>query len=109
MSKDRCTTCQAGMPTLSEAEITEKLQSLNDWAYDETQKCICRSFQFKGFYKTMAFANAIAWVAHTEKHHPDMHISYNTLQLNYTTHEADGVTKNDIICARMVDELYAAL
>ena len=32
---------------------------------------------FKNFYKTMAFVNAIAWIANQENHHPDIEVGYN--------------------------------
>lgn len=105
MTKDRCESCHSGMPTYSQAEIEQKLAELKAWHYDETRHCIERRFEFKGFYKTMAFVNAVAWIAQTQGHHPDMQIGYNYAVVAYQTHEAGGITENDFICARQVDAL----
>jgi len=53
----------------------------------------------------MAFANAIAWVAHQEDHHPDMTIGYNTLVVCYMTHAIGGLSENDFICAAKINAL----
>jgi 4a-hydroxytetrahydrobiopterin dehydratase len=105
MSEKRCQQCHAEMPTFSPQEITEKLRVLSDWQYNENQNCIYKTFQFKGFYKTMAFVNAVAWIAQQEGHHPDMQISYNRATIAYQTHEAKGITENDFICAEKIEAL----
>lgn len=106
MSQSRCTACHAGMPTLSAEEIQAAIAPLEGWGYDIDSGSIYRTFEFKGYYKTMAFVNAIAWVAHTEKHHPDMQVSFNQVTVSYQTHEAGGITRNDIICAELVNQLH---
>lgn len=105
MPKSHCTTCHAGTPTLSDSQVQQALESLPGWEFDKSKKRIFKRFDFKGFYKTMAFVNAIAWVAHNEQHHPDMQVSYNQVIVSYQTHEAGGITENDMICARLVDAL----
>lgn len=102
---EHCESCHIGMPILSEAEINQALETLPDWQFNVAQNCIQKTYQFKGYYKTMAFVNAIAWIAHQEKHHPDMLVSYNQVVVSYQTHEAGGITKNDIICAKLVERL----
>ncbi|MCP4473717.1 MAG: 4a-hydroxytetrahydrobiopterin dehydratase [Gammaproteobacteria bacterium] len=105
MSKEHCEMCYAGMPTLSENEITQQLQTLAEWQYNKASQSIERQFQFKGFCRTMAFVNAVAWISHQEKHHPEMTVGYNYVNVTYQTHEAGGITKNDFICAQQVNEL----
>ena len=93
------------MPLLSDSEVESQLKALSDWTHDASQKLIEKIFHFKGYYQVMAFVNAIAWIAHQEKHHPDLRVSYNQVTVQYTTHEAGGVTKNDLICAKLVEGL----
>ena len=102
---EHCESCHIGMPLLSDAELATQLKTLENWTHNVDKKLIEKTFQFKGYYQVMAFVNAIAWIAHQEKHHPDLHVSYNQVTVEYTTHEAGGVTKNDLICARLVEAL----
>ena len=53
----------------------------------------------------MAFVNAVAWIAHAEDHHPDMHISFNRCSVAYHTHSIDGISMNDFICAAKINAL----
>ena len=53
----------------------------------------------------MGFVNAVAWIANTEGHHPDLEVSYSKCIVNYTTHAIDGLSENDFICAAKIDRL----
>ena len=105
MEQNRCEACHAGMPTYAKDQILEHLKNLDDWTYDEDRVALVRTFKFKGFYKTMAFVNAVAWIAQQQGHHPDMQVSYNQVVVAYQTHEAQGITNNDLICAHLVSDL----
>lgn len=101
----RCVACEGGVPPLSVEEIKKFLTQLPQWTYDQQKGLIYRRFTFKGFYKTMAFVNAIAWVANQEDHHPDLEVGYDYCVVKYMTHAVKGLTKNDFICAAKVDQL----
>lgn len=103
----RCVGCEGGIPALSQEEVNQFLPQINGWKVSSDGKCIYQEFKFKGFYKTMAFANAIAWIANQENHHPDMEIGFNYCNVKWTTHAVDGLTKNDFICAAKIDALEA--
>lgn len=64
-----------------------------------------RTFNFKNYYQTVSFVNAVAWVAHTEDHHPDITFGYKTCSVRYTTHEAGGLSEKDFVCAAKINEL----
>lgn len=94
------------MTRLTSDELQSHLnQHLSAWHYDENTKQIRRDIQFKDFYHTMAFVNAIAWIAHQTNHHPDLAVGYNYCHVRYSTHDAGGVTLKDMACARAVDKL----
>jgi 4a-hydroxytetrahydrobiopterin dehydratase len=40
-----------------------------------------------------------------ENHHPDMDIRYNKLKVALITHDADGLTENDMKMAAILDHL----
>ena len=97
--------CYGGVPVLSGTELDVALADLTGWDYAADAKLIHKRFEFKGFYKTMAFVNAVAWIANEKGHHPDMQIGYNYAQINWQTHAVGGVTETDIVCAKLVEQL----
>ncbi|MGV6853052.1 MAG: 4a-hydroxytetrahydrobiopterin dehydratase [bacterium] len=104
--KDKhCIPCEGGVPTLNEAEIKQLLSNLDQWMLSEDQKYIYRDYKFKGFYKTMAFINAMAWIVNNEGHHPDFEAGYNHCLVKFTTHAIDGLSENDFICASKLNQL----
>jgi 4a-hydroxytetrahydrobiopterin dehydratase len=105
--KIRCVGCEGGVPAMTQDEVNQLLHQIPGWEVSKDAKSIHRRFSFKGFYKTMAFVNAVAWVANQENHHPDMEVGYNYCNIKYTTHAVDGLTQNDFICAAKINALNA--
>ncbi len=104
LSTRRCKPCQGGEP-LGADQVQTYLHQVDDWSLDPGGKSISRNFQFKDFYQTMAFANAVAWLAHSEDHHPDLELSYKACRVRYSTHKVGGLSENDFICAARVNRL----
>lgn len=105
----RCVGCEGGIPPLTSDEIKKYLREVKDWEVSADEKFIKRRFTFKNFYKTMAFVNAIAWIANQENHHPDMEVGFNYCTVKYTTHAVNGLTQNDFVCAAKIDKLEPSL
>lgn len=101
----RCLPCEGGIPPLAKEVIAEHLQKLNQWKLSADEKEIIRYFHFSNFYQTMAFVNAIAWIANQEDHHPDLEVGYNYCRVRYSTHAIGGLTENDFICAAKIENL----
>ena len=104
----KCVPCEGGVPTLTRAEAEATLPQVPGWELADDAKSIQRRFEFKGFYKTMSFVNAMAWVANAENHHPDFTTGYNYCEVTFTTHAIDGLSENDFICAAKVNALLDA-
>ncbi len=66
-----------------------------------------KTFSFANYHETLAFVNALAWIAHHEDHHPDLEVHYNRCVVAFSTHSAGGVTLNDVICAAKAERLFA--
>lgn len=78
----------------------------NDWL-NNNNKSLERTFNFSGYLKTMSFANAIAWEANRQNHHPDMYITYNSCKVIITTHsKGNTVTEQDYQLAIAIDTLH---
>ena len=90
-------------PPLGTDEVALHLPLVPRWAVVDDM--LERRFGFADFHRTMAFVNAVAWIAHREDHHPDLTVGYDRCTLRYRTHSADGITVNDFICAAKVDAL----
>lgn len=101
----RCVGCEGGIPALTSEEIAGLLPQLKDWQVSDDSKWITKRFSFKDFYHTMAFVNAVAWIANQENHHPDMEVGYNYCLIKFMTHAVKGLTQNDFICAAKIDLL----
>ena len=97
-------TCRPGAPRLNADELTTHLATLSGWtlAGDRIEK----AFRFGDYHQTMAFVNALAWIAHREDHHPDLGVHYNRCEVTFSTHDAGGVTLNDVICAAKAERLF---
>jgi 4a-hydroxytetrahydrobiopterin dehydratase len=102
----RCIPCEGGVKAL-DADTTAALhQSVNArWKVIEDGKKITATFEFRNYFRTLAFVNATAYVAIQEDHHPDISFGYNTATVAFSTHAADGLTENDFICAAKLDAL----
>ena len=103
LSSRRCTPCEGETPPLGKEEVALLLRSVPDWELGDG--AISRRFEFKNFYQTMAFVNAVAWIAHVEDHHPELEVSYRSCTVRYMTHAVKGLSENDFICAAKIDGL----
>lgn len=93
------------MPTaLASADVASRLKSLNGWEL-AAGNAIRKTYAFRNYYETIAFVNALAWVAHAADHHPDLEVGYNTCTVRYSTHSAGGLTELDFASAARVEAL----
>jgi 4a-hydroxytetrahydrobiopterin dehydratase len=105
MLKDQRCQHQSGAP-LPDDEVQRLLQQVEGWQVADG--ALHKEFRFADFHRTMAFVNAVAWIAHAEDHHPDLLVGYNRCTLRYRTHSVKGLSVNDFICAAKVDALLAS-
>ncbi len=97
--------CRGGAPRLGADELAGHLVHLPGWTHDAER--IVKAFAFPDYHATIAFVNALAWIAHHENHHPDLAVHYARCVVTYATHDAGGVTLNDVICAAKAERLFA--
>jgi 4a-hydroxytetrahydrobiopterin dehydratase len=108
LTAKHCKVCEGGTPPLNPVQARDLLNQVTGWSLNENGDEISRSFQFKNYYQTIAFVNALAWIAHQEDHHPDLEVSYNKCKVRYSTHAVKGLTENDFICAAKIDRLLTS-
>jgi len=101
-----CKPCEGGVAPLTREQAQKLLDELHpDWKLGEDGLTISRRFEFPAYSRTLGFANAAAWIAISEGHHPVLTVSYGSCDVSYTTHAVDGLTDNDFICAAKTDRL----
>ncbi len=100
----RCRALDGGAP-LADVDVQRHLAALTGWALDGA--AIAKTFRFADFHRTMAFVNAVAWIAQADDHHPDFDVGYGHCALRLSTHSVGGVSINDFIVAAKVDALLA--
>ncbi len=92
------------MKKLSQEEIQSALKGLKGWRIEGGKLVSQRDF--KNYHDTMAFVNALAWISHRADHHPDLSVGYNKVRVEYSTHDAGGLTAKDFACAAQCDALF---
>lgn len=106
LAAGKCVPCEGGVPALTPAEAASLIRALNgDWKLAPDSKSLKRSLKFKDFYRTMSFVNALAHIANSEDHHPDLSVGYNYCHVTFSTHAIGGLSENDFICAAKLDRL----
>jgi len=104
--KRHCVPCEGGVKPLDLGKAQHLLEQLHpDWVLSDDGLEISRHFAFPAYSRTLGFANAVAWVAISEGHHPVLTISYGSCDVSYTTHAINGLSDNDFICAAKIDRL----
>lgn len=105
--KSPCLNCQQqpAVKVLTADERHAQLKKLPHWRYDAAKKEIVRAYRFNNYYDTLAFVNAVAWLAHRSNHHPILVVQYNQCEVRLSTHEISGLSMLDIHSAQQIDEL----
>jgi 4a-hydroxytetrahydrobiopterin dehydratase len=91
------------MAVLSDDEIGRRLATLEGW--EREGNALKRQLKFQDFQGSVDFVNRITPVAEDMNHHPDICISWNTVDLTLSTHSEGGITESDFELARQVDQL----
>jgi 4a-hydroxytetrahydrobiopterin dehydratase len=93
---------------LDPQRIAGLLAEVPGYALDDQHLVISKQYEFADFYETIAFVNALAYIANQADHHPDLEVSYGKCKVSFSTHDAGGLTENDFICAARVNALLRA-
>lgn len=107
IQQKHCLPCEGIGKALKENEAQAMMKQLSEeWRLENNAKSLVKDYRLKNYYHTIAFVNAIAWMANIENHHPDLEVGYNHCLVRYSTHALNGLTENDFICAAKIDGLF---
>jgi len=91
------------MIKLSESIIEEKLKNLPGWSLKNEK--LYKEFQFNDFNQAFGFMTRAAMEIEKMNHHPEWFNVYNRITVELTTHDAGGITDNDVNLARILNSL----
>jgi 4a-hydroxytetrahydrobiopterin dehydratase len=89
------------MPVLGKEDVKARLKNMRGWEFDDDE--IQKSFKFASFEQSMLFVNAVARLAESADHHPDISIKYDRVKLELSTHSEGGITEKDFMLANQID------
>ncbi|MFD1642442.1 4a-hydroxytetrahydrobiopterin dehydratase [Halohasta litorea] len=88
--------------TLTDDEVDTQLPDEWDRQGDE----IVRTYEFDDYLNGVSFASDLAEIADEEFHHPELIIGFRSVEVRLTSHEAGGITDDDIRLAELFDDEY---
>ena len=91
------------MMRLSESDIDEELKKLSGWNVKDDK--LHKEFQFDSFNQAFGFMTRAAMEIEKMNHHPEWFNVYNRITVDLTTHDAGGITNNDVNLARILNSL----
>jgi 4a-hydroxytetrahydrobiopterin dehydratase len=91
------------MNLLTESQITEELAAVPAWTRDGDS--ITTVTERADFRDALLYLGAVAYLAESASHHPDIAIAWNKVTLTLSTHSAGGLTASDFALARQISAL----
>jgi 4a-hydroxytetrahydrobiopterin dehydratase len=92
---------------LTDAERVALPGSLPGWSLVDGKEAIVRNFKFRDFNEAWGFMNRVALLAESQNHHPDWSNVWNRVRIELSTHDAGGLTNNDVKLAQAINALLA--
>ena len=106
LREQKCVPCHSGMPPLSHEDAIAMHEEIPEWTLRDN--AVERMFAFKDFKDSIDFVNKVAEIANEQDHHPDIHIYYNKVRIELTTHKIKGLSENDFILAAKINSINVA-
>lgn len=93
---------------LSAEEVQDGLRTLAP-GWSVADGALLRTVEFSSFGTAVRFITELAPVAERLDHHPDLRLSWRTVELSLSTHSAGGLTALDLELARELDAIVDRL
>jgi len=103
LSKEHCVPCRGGVAPLKADALNQLFKQLQPGWKIVAEHHLEKEYTFKNFQEALDFTNQIGAIAETERHHPDIFLSYGKVKVQIWTHKIDGLTQSDFILAAKCD------
>lgn len=91
------------IPTLADEEVRRRLASeLPAWSYDGAW--LRREVPTGSWGRSLRLAGGLAYLAEAARHHPDLEVSEDRVEIQLRHHWAAGITESDLELARALEE-----
>lgn len=90
---------------LTDAERAALGTTVPGWAVVPNRDALQRAFKFADFSEAWGFMTRVALLAEKLDHHPDWSNVWNTVRIELTTHDAGGLSDNDVRLAQAINSL----
>lgn len=91
------------MPLLTQNELEDLSSSLSDWSIVDGK--LTKTFVFKNFNHAFSFMTRVAMHAEKNNHHPEWSNVYKTVDVQLVSHDANGITENDVKLAKFMNTI----
>ena len=107
LSTMKCEACKAGAPHVTHEEVIEYSEQTPGWQItkDDDINKLTKTYFFKDWEESIAFANRVGELAEEQGHHPAVLVEWGKVGVTWWTHKIKGLHKNDFIMAAKCEEL----
>jgi 4a-hydroxytetrahydrobiopterin dehydratase len=78
------------------------------WERTREGEALAKTFAFDDYAAGMAFAVRVGFAAEKRDHHPDLGVMWRKVRVEWSTHDAGGITAVDTEMATLCDGLHPA-
>ncbi|MEV6281795.1 4a-hydroxytetrahydrobiopterin dehydratase [Kribbella sp. NPDC051770] len=87
---------------LTDDQIDQAIRDhLPEWKVQDN--ALVRSIKKDNFLDGIRLVATVAQLAESMNHHPDIDIRYTTITFHVASHDAGGITDDDLVLARHID------
>jgi 4a-hydroxytetrahydrobiopterin dehydratase len=110
LAQANCEACRTDSPHVTHDEVVEYLKETPGWqvAKEADINKLVKTYFFKDWKESQAFADRVGNLADTEGHHPAITIEWGRVTIRWWTHKIAGLHKNDFIMAAKCETLVNA-
>lgn len=102
----RCVPCRGGIPPLTGAELERIARQLGSGWQVVDEHHLEKEYRLANFREALDFTNSLGEIAETERHHPDILLSWGRVHVTIFTHKVDGLTESDFILAAKFQQCW---
>ncbi len=107
LNKKRCIPCEGLAAPITNQDEDKYIKFIKDWKLNrEKIHKLNKNYILLHFKDAISFVNQIAEIAEDEGHHPNIFIKYNQVEIEIYTHAINGLSENDFILAKKIDNLF---